>query len=188
MTRYQLHVRRWSSCTACELSQVRRRVVLARGSVPCDVLFVGEAPGKSEDVLGSPFVGPAGHLLDDVIADALDGFVVQPDSPFEAERPARVAFTNLVACLPKDGAGGKLEPTKDQVRACRPRLDEFALLCEPRWVVKVGVLSRKHLPEPAWGAPTCSIDHPAFAVRQPPAIRAGVARKMAVTVRQFLEQ
>jgi uracil-DNA glycosylase len=63
-------------------------VVLCRGRLPCDVLFVGEAPGVSEDVLGRPFVGPAGKLLDTIVERALDG---QYDC----------AMTNLVACIPK---------------------------------------------------------------------------------------
>jgi DNA polymerase len=42
--------------------------------VPCDVLFIGEAPGESEDAIGIPFIGPAGHLLGRIIDEALQHF------------------------------------------------------------------------------------------------------------------
>lgn len=81
------HVDRWKHCTLCPLHKVRRQVVLARGKLPADVLMVGEAPGLSEDVLGAPFTGPAGQLLDRIItATELENY--------------RIAFTNLVGCIP----------------------------------------------------------------------------------------
>lgn len=55
MTKFELHVQTWSECSACFLSERRQNVVLARGDIPCDVLFVGEAPGPSEDIIGAPF-------------------------------------------------------------------------------------------------------------------------------------
>ena len=88
MTPYQRHREKWKGCERCSLYRGRRSVVLCRGKLPCDVLFVGEAPGVSEDVLGRPFVGPAGKLLDEIVERALDG---QYD----------YAITNLVACIPK---------------------------------------------------------------------------------------
>jgi len=88
LTPFQRHARRWSRCQRCRLSQCRNRVVLARGRVPAEVVFVGEAPGASENVIGRPFVGPAGHLLDYVITQGLG-----PD--FRS-----YAITNLVGCFP----------------------------------------------------------------------------------------
>lgn len=67
---YSAHVERWKSCQRCALGRTRDKIVLAKGRLPCDVLFVGEAPGESEDVIGLPFVGPAGRLLDEMIRDA----------------------------------------------------------------------------------------------------------------------
>jgi uracil-DNA glycosylase len=75
-TLWSAHVDDWKDCTRCPLHTVRSNVVLARGSIPCDILFVGEAPGRSEDALGKPFVGPAGILLDEMIEDALSGIVL----------------------------------------------------------------------------------------------------------------
>ncbi|MEK0326406.1 MAG: uracil-DNA glycosylase family protein, partial [Nitrosopumilus sp.] len=121
------HRAKWIDCSLCSLCKRRRKVVLARGKVPCDVLFIGEAPGASEDSLGSPFVGPAGHLLDQMIEDALD-----MTSPDQADLPAidsgpRIAFTNLIACIPKDEDGNKISSGDDipleSIEACSERLN-----------------------------------------------------------------
>jgi uracil-DNA glycosylase len=97
VTPFQLHVNRWGDCQQCELHRVRHKVVLARGRVPCDVLFIGEAPGASEDVLGLPFVGPAGHMLDYIIERSIGE---HNELRKEKGLPGlRVAMTNLVCCM-----------------------------------------------------------------------------------------
>lgn len=134
---YSTHKKRWSGCTDCNLCEVRRKVVLARGQInPCDVLFIGEAPGEVEDIRGKPFVGPAGMLLDDIIEGAR----------FE-ERGLRWAFTNLVACIPKDSKGGKkiTEPDKVSIKSCQERLCEFVKLAKPKAIVRVGKLVTKYV-------------------------------------------
>lgn len=138
MTAYQAHVKKWSQCTACPLWKTRKHVVLARGTLPCDVLFCGEAPGDSEDVLALPFKGPAGHALDRIIAMAIP-----------ANLGLRLAFTNLTACVPvKTNVGGKKqhEPTRESMDKCRPRLVEFVSQCaQPRLLVQVGKLARSEI-------------------------------------------
>lgn len=138
MTPYQSFVQRWSSCTACELCHVRRHVVLSRGVVPCDVCFIGEAPGPSENKLGVPFIGPAGKLLDQIIAQAEQ----------RVGRMFRKAFTNLISCFPKNVEEGKKwnEPPAFAIKACAPRLMEFVKLCKPRLIVLVGRLAEKYTP------------------------------------------
>ncbi len=59
------HVEKWKSCTLCNLCDHRKHPALYKGSLPCDVLLIGEGPGTSEDVFGKPFVGPSGLMLDD---------------------------------------------------------------------------------------------------------------------------
>lgn len=61
------HQAKWQNCQACPLHQNRTQVVTFRGDNPCDVLLVGEAPGRSEDALGEPFVGEAGYCLKEII-------------------------------------------------------------------------------------------------------------------------
>lgn len=84
---YQKHKNKWSDCTRCHLCRGRQHVVLCRGKIPCDILLAGEAPGVSEDVIGIPFTGPAGHLLEQMITRAWDG-------QFD------YCITNVVGCLP----------------------------------------------------------------------------------------
>lgn len=60
---YQLHVNRWKDCELCSLCEGRKRVVLSRGTVPADVLFIGEAPWVSEDTIGKPFCIKEDHRV-----------------------------------------------------------------------------------------------------------------------------
>lgn len=136
------HVARWSGCRRCDLCETRGKVVLARGKLPCDVLFIGEAPGESENVLGRPFVGPAGSLLDWMIGQSFEGLTV------------RWAMTNIVGCIPRDEAGVKThEPSPEAVAACRPRLVELVRIAKPRLLVTVGLTAKKNVPTPDDFAP-----------------------------------
>jgi uracil-DNA glycosylase family 4 len=162
---YRKHVLKWDSCQRCPLCKTRKRTVLARGRVPCDVLFVGEAPGASENVLGQPFKGPAGHILDYLIEQTLSDY--------------SYCLTNLIACIPIGEGGDKIEePSEESIKACQPRLQEMVRLCKPRLIVTVGKLSDKWTPiaterlsvakgtkPPQW----CSIIHPAAITRMEPA-------------------
>lgn len=188
MTPYQLHVLNWKNCTRCELSKTRRSVVLTRGTVPCDVLFVGEAPGASEDVLGRPFVGPAGKLLDSIVRESL----AEWQGP-EAEGPERnsvtVAFTNLVCCLPVENYE-KGQPQPGHVAACRPRLEEMIRVASPRLIVRVGTLSKdclepgfKHSVSVPAGILMVDVVHPAFILRSNPAARSLLVKRCVVTIR-----
>lgn len=153
---YQQLCRSWANCQRCPLSQVRKQVVMARGTIPADVVFVGEAPGDSEDVLGSPFVGPAGKLLDSMIADA------------EATG-LRLAWFNVVGCIPKSEATRRknAEPLPEEIRACSPRITRFLDIAKPRLVVAVGEVAKKQMTQTlCWGRgldpQTCvTIIHPA---------------------------
>ena len=164
-TRYQAHRQRWEDCTACPLHRGRTQVVLARGHLPADVLFLGEAPGASEDILGRPFVGPAGKLLDDITSTALPSHIT-------------TAYTNLVACIPRDEQATKIaEPPKQAIQACHPRLTELVQLCGPQLVVCVGALATKYMADE--GLDDCtviSIIHPAAILRMDISQR-GLARQ-----------
>lgn len=154
-TPWEIHRDKWKSCTRCPLHSTRRNVVLARGAIPCQVLFIGESPGQSEDVLGQPFVGPAGHLLNYIVDMAL---------PPEMTR----AFTNLVACIPIGEEGTKTaEPDPKCIEACEPRLDEFIRTCNPDLIVHVGALASKWHSQwrAAAGVPFVQVAHPAFILR-----------------------
>ena len=130
---YQLHVLDWRDCKRCDLSKTRQNVAIYRGKVPCDVLMVGEAPGDSEDVLGKPFKGPAGKLLDDIISNSLS-------------EETRVGITNAVGCIPYDEEGQKLpRPPKFAIEECLPRLKQIVAIANPRLIVSVGETATKAL-------------------------------------------
>lgn len=135
LTPYQRHRVEWKNCERCELCQTRDKVVLVRGTLPAPVLFIGEAPGVSENTLGLPFVGPAGKLLDRIIDKAN-----WQDNSY--------AITNLVGCIPLGEDGAKTaEPSKECIYACEPRLTQVLGLCQPKLIVCVGRLSTKYVPK-----------------------------------------
>lgn len=154
MTPWQQHVASWKNCTACSACTSRRHVILARGTVPCDVLFVGEAPGKSEDSLNKASAGPAGHLLDQII-----GLAWTATERSLTDLPT-YAFTYLTACIPVAVPGQRLEPTEESIKACRERFAECLQLCRPRLVVALGKLAAKWL-RVATNVPMVEIVHPA---------------------------
>jgi len=169
---YATHKRKWSKCKKCLLCKVRHKIILGRGHIPCDILFIGEAPGVSEDRLGRPFVGPAGKLLDRIIAEAL------PE--------ARVAFTNLIACIPKDQDGKMEEPPLKSVKRCRSRLDEFVHLAKPQLIVCIGKLAAKHYNQV--NVPQVSIVHPAAILRAEPYQKGFAIQETVVTLIDAYEQ
>src|SRR5580698_7314382 len=130
-TPYQQHREQWINCQRCELHKQRTQVVLARGTIPAQILFIGEAPGQSEDVLGSPFKGPAGKLLDYIVANSIPS-------------QYSYAMTNIVACIPRGDDGDKVAlPPEESIKACAPRLVEFVNLCKPQLIICVGSLATK---------------------------------------------
>jgi len=109
-------------------------VCIARGSVPADILLIGDAPGPSEDIIGRPFIGPAGKLLDAIVGQVFDG-------QFD------LCFTNLVGCMPiNEDSGTKFtEPSKECIKACNPRLIELIRLVKPKAVVLVGKVAKQSI-------------------------------------------
>jgi uracil-DNA glycosylase family 4 len=146
-------------CQKCQLHELRRKVVLGRGTIPCEVLFVGEAPGESEDVLGKPFIGQAGKALDDTITKAVEDAGYRPT----------MAFTNLIGCIPRDTETRKKvnDPAPECIEACQMRLQSFTKLCKPQAIVMVGSLSQKWSPKMIDWDFQFSIDiiHPAAILR-----------------------
>lgn len=162
LTPYQRHCNRWKDGCGNTICEGASHVVLGKGRLPCDILFIGEAPGESEDAIGQPFVGPAGHLLDRIIGEVLTGKTWGP-SPSDF----RLAFTNLVGCIPRDGDGKKAgEPDYAEVLKCSNRLREFVALAKPKLVVYVGGLAKKHGPSAVpEGTKAIDIVHPAAILR-----------------------
>lgn len=124
------HIHAWTNCTRCDLHLHRRQVVHCRGHIPCDVMFVGEAPGASEDSLGTPFEGPAGQLLNFILKQA---FSQRPELKF--------GIANVVGCIP-DKSGENHAPPEEAIIACKPRIEGLIVLANPKLVIAVGTIAR----------------------------------------------
>jgi len=189
MTPLQCHVERWKNGCGHDLCSKARRIVLGRGSVPCDVLLVGEAPGQSEDNVGKPFVGPAGKLLDNIIECSIG--VENNVRRANGHPELTYAITNVVGCMPRGNAGAKAgEPDLDQIEACIPRLEDFIAVARPRLVVCVGKISKEWLEPGIKGnvkfdahdprnVRRVVIDHPAFILRAN-VVNQGLLRQRAI--------
>ena len=190
LTPWQIFRAEYENCEKCELSKVRRRIVLAKGTIPATVLICGEAPGPSENHVGVPFCGPAGQLLDRIIERAEQNTGKKLDK----------CFTNLVACIPKSEDTSKkfAAPPASAIKACSERLRKFVKLCQPRLVVLVGQLAVKYVPlcqENLWelGLPQiparCEIIHPAAILRmrqdQPESAKLEVRRVVIILEEAF---
>lgn len=150
MTPLQSFCEKWKGGCGNAICKGATHVVQARGYVPCDLLFIGEAPGTSEDTLGRPFIGPAGKLLDDIIDNAItpERFMVRCGDGTK-ERPIRIGFMNTVGCLPRDGEGRPTTPSVDEAEQCRPRMIELVRLMRPRAIMAVGDTAQYFAPSMA---------------------------------------
>lgn len=118
-----------AGCTRCEdLVESRSQIVNGDGPADAAVLFVGEAPGQTEDEEGTPFVGRSGDVLDDELRDA-------------GLSRADVRITNCVRCRPPENR----DPTADELANCRPYLEQEIDLVDPEVVVTLGKVPGEHL-------------------------------------------
>jgi uracil-DNA glycosylase len=115
-------------CVRCPLSRTRTNVVFGAGDADADLLFVGEAPGANEDREGLPFVGRAGALLNELLAEI--GF--ERDQVFVA---------NVLKCRPPDNR----DPTPGEIEACEEYLRRQVDLIEPRVICTLGNFATKLL-------------------------------------------
>lgn len=148
------------------LSDSARQCVFARGNPESDVMLIGEAPGREEDIAGKPFIGTAGQLLDKMLAS----IGLNEDTAY---------LTNVVNWrLPKNR-----NPTEEDIALCRPFLDRHIELAAPKVILLVGSVSLTAITGQSgimklrgqWQTvtiagkdiPALPIYHPAFLLRQP---------------------
>ena len=123
------------SCALCPgLVQSRTQVVFGTGSVEAELMFVGEAPGADEDLVGEPFVGKAGEILTKIIETM--GF-----------RRNEVYIANVLKCCPDmpPGAFGNRKPTGSEMQMCKPYLLEQIKIIQPRVLVALGATAMEGL-------------------------------------------
>ena len=109
------------SCTNCDLSKSRTNAVPGIGSETSDVIFVGEAPGRNEDLQGKQFVGTAGQILSEALEYA--GFTRD-----------QVYITNVVKCRPPNNR----QPITIERDACKQYLSEEMKIIKPKIVCILG--------------------------------------------------
>jgi DNA polymerase len=110
------------SCTRCRLASGRTTVVFGVGPKDADLLFVGEGPGREEDLRGEPFVGRSGQLLDRLMAEEL------------SMTREQCYIANVVKCRPPNNR----DPLPDEVDACRHFLEGQIEAIDPRVIVTLG--------------------------------------------------
>lgn len=148
----------FQTCTRCELWKYRHNVVIGRGSLPSDVVFIGEGPGMSEDMLGNAFIGPSGKLLDSMVLAAC---VSAQAAGLE------LFYTNTVLCRPCDGKTlGNRPPKKGEMEACRDNVLRIIRSAKPRFIVYVGDVAERAMRKHFRDLPTAKIFHPAHVLRQ----------------------
>jgi len=109
------------SCRRCSLWRHRRNPVFGEGNPETGIVLIGEAPGRSEDLAGRPFVGAAGKVLDRMLSVA-------------GLSRTDVYITNVLKCRPP----GNRDPRPEEVEACTPYLDRQLRIIRPRVVVTLG--------------------------------------------------
>ncbi|MBO4413091.1 MAG: uracil-DNA glycosylase [Clostridia bacterium] len=154
-------------CRRCGLWETRTKLVFGRGSRTAGVMFVGEAPGQTEDEQGVPFVGRAGKLL---------------DLYFEAVGIERdeVYVANILKCRPPKNR----DPLPEEGDACMEHLRDQVRLIRPKYIVCLGRIAAARLISPDFRISSqhgvwykkgdfeiCAVYHPSYLLRNPPGKR-----------------
>ena len=117
-----------SSCTACALHTTRTQTVFGVGNKSADLLIIGEAPGRDEDLQGEPFVGRAGQLLNAMLAAI--GF-----------KRDQVYIANILKCRPPNNR----DPKPGEAAACSPWLQQQIELIQPEVILVLGRIAAHQL-------------------------------------------
>jgi DNA polymerase len=116
-------------CQRCKLGKLgRKQIVFGTGDAHAELMFIGEGPGADEDAQGLPFVGRAGHLLNNMIAAM-------------GLKREQVYIANIVKCRPP----GNRTPERDECDTCSPFLMRQIRVIRPRVIVALGATAAKNL-------------------------------------------
>ena len=153
------------NCQRCLLGKTRTNVVFSAGVPNSDIVLIGEAPGYNEDMIGEPFVGRAGQLLDKILASV--GF----------DRTKNIYICNTIKCRPPDNR----DPLPEEKLACRNYLDRQLACLKPKIILLCGKVALTSFMETKegisklrgrWfdgpmGAKMMPIFHPSYLLRNP---------------------
>lgn len=115
-------------CPKCRLSKGRKNIVFGEGNQNAKIMFIGEGPGREEDIQARPFVGDAGKLLTSLINKM--GF-----------KREDVYIGNVVKCRPPSNR----DPEEDEMAACSPFLEKQIEIIKPEVIVALGRISSHFL-------------------------------------------
>jgi uracil-DNA glycosylase family 4 len=118
------------NCTKCHLSQTRTNFVFGSGNSKAELMLIGEAPGREEDLQGKPFVGAAGQLLDKMLAAI----------KFSRED---VFIANILKCRPPENR----DPRPEEIETCKVHLLKQIRLIHPKIILALGRISAQTLLE-----------------------------------------
>lgn len=151
-------------CRRCVLSRGRSNIVFGVGDPEADLVVVGEGPGHQEDLRGEPFVGPAGEMLDKMLANVL------------GLQRSEVYICNVVKCRPP----GNRNPEPDEISTCLPFLERQIRAIQPKVLLVLGSVAFRTLfgtqtgiqkGRGTWrewhGIPALATFHPAYLLRKP---------------------
>lgn len=120
------------NCHKCSLCEVRSNVVFGVGNPCAKVMFIGEGPGRNEDLQGEPFVGAGGQLLDKYLA-AVD-----------LDRRTNIYIANIVKCRPPQNR----DPLQEEQEACMDWLRNQTALLRPKIIVCLGRIAAMRIIKP----------------------------------------
>lgn len=115
-------------CRRCKLCEGRKNIVFGEGSADAHLMFIGEGPGKDEDIQGRPFVGEAGQILNSLIVK-------------RGWRREEVYIANIVKCRPP----GNRAPEEDEIAACMPFVRKQIEIIRPKVIMSLGNVATQSL-------------------------------------------
>jgi len=120
-----------SSCVQCSLGHTRTKFVFGVGNPDADIMLVGEAPGRAEDLQGIPFVGRSGKLLDEILYSK---------GKIGLDR-TKVYIANILKCRPPENRN----PLPEEIDLCEPYLKEQINIIQPRLIIALGKVAANTL-------------------------------------------
>ncbi|UCF86706.1 MAG: uracil-DNA glycosylase [Nitrospiraceae bacterium] len=150
-------------CKRCRLSKGRKNIVFGEGASDAELMFIGEGPGREEDIQGRPFVGDAGKVLTNLILKM-------------GLKREEVYIANIVKCRPPMNR----DPESDEIKTCSPFLEQQIDIIQPRVIVALGRIAAQRMIGSMIpisklrgkfydfkGIPVMPTFHPAYLIRNP---------------------
>jgi len=151
------------SCRLCRLSKERKNIVFGEGNPDAELMFIGEGPGREEDLQARPFVGDAGKVLTSLIQKM-------------GLKRSDVYIANIIKCRPPSNR----DPEEDEMTTCMPFIEKQIDIIQPRIIIALGRISAHNLTGNKIpisklrgkfvnykGIPVMPTFHPAYLMRNP---------------------